>query len=382
MIDRAGYPITVCVRSPPQKKTTFRSIGAIMKTDQGHLRLLLAEDDADTASLIKETLEDHFGTGCVQVCPTASEAKKVDADTIDMLLTDMNLPDGNGLDILNHFLKQKPDLPAVIITAEGVLDNAIAAIQQGAYDYIVKSGEYLFTIPLIVEKNMAIWRTKQENLHLQQQLAQTLEEVRIKNNQLEDAVHQLKIMAATDPLTGLNNRRSFGQALSRSFAQAQRYHHDLSCVMIDVDNFKLINDTLGHQAGDDLLRFASGILKAQCRSSDVAARFGGDEFILLLPQTDKNTAHQVAQRIHDEFISGCKREFDDWGIADQTSISMGVAAMNYSNPTSPEQLVTHADLALYRAKQAGKNNVAVYNNSNSNSNDQPIIVTDTAKPLQ
>lgn len=327
-------------------------------------RLLLIEDDPDTAFLLAETLQDYFGTGCVQTCSTVAEGKDADISTIDMVLSDINLPDGSGLELLDHFLRLRPDIPVVLVTAEGVLENAATAIRRGAYDYIVKAGDYLFTIPLIVEKNWAIWRTKQENRRLQAQLTQTLEEVRVKNNQLEEAVYQLKTMAATDPLTGLSNRRSFGQSLGRCFAEAVRYGHDLACVMIDLDNFKLINDTLGHQAGDELLRKTASILEAHCRRSDVAGRYGGDEFVLLLPQADATTACQVAQRVSDEFNATVQAMVGDSPMVGQTGLSMGVASLQLSHPKEPEQILAHADQALYQAKQTGKACVKIFAQEN------------------
>ena len=332
-------------------------------TDHRPPRLLLVEDNADTASLITETLEDHFGAGCVYSCALIADAKDVDPNEIDMVLTDMTLPDGNGLELLNYFLQRKSDMPVVLVTADGVLESAMMAIRRGAYDYIVKAGDYLFAIPLIVEKNMAIWRTKQENRRLEEELTRTLEEVRIKNQQLEDAVQKLKMMAATDPLTGLSNRRSFGQALVRRFAEAQRHEHDLTCVMIDIDHFKSINDALGHQAGDDLLQITARILEAQCRRSDIAGRFGGDEFIVLLPKTNVTIAKQVAGRISEEFIARIAKRFGQWEGSSEITLSMGIAMLRDSNPASPDQFVVCADTALYRAKQGGRSQVAVYSQS-------------------
>ncbi len=323
-------------------------------------RLLLVENDPDTAGSITETLRDHFGTGCVCQAGTVAEAVAVDSQEIDMALCSMDLPDGTGLDLLNYFLHHRPDLPVVLLTSQGILENAMTAIRRGAYDYIVKSGGYLLTIPLIVEKNLAIWRTKQENHQLQEQLTRTLDEVRVKNSQLEDAVMQLKVAAATDPLTGLNNRRSFNQAMDRSYAEATRYNQDLACVLIDIDHFKLINDTLGHQAGDDLLQITAEILNSQCRRSDVVGRLGGDEFVLMMPQTDEQTARQVAERISEEFDESIRDAFHDSSVVEKISLSMGVATVRQSKPTDPQQLIAFADRALYRAKQTGKAKLVTY----------------------
>lgn len=318
------------------------------------LRLLVVEDDLDTAALIQETLRDHFGPDCVYHCDSLEEVRAVDLASIDMVLSDMNLPDCTGLDVLAYVQAKRPDMPVILVTGEGIIENAARAIRQGAYDYIVKAGEYLFAIPLMVEKNMAIYQTRRENMRLQNQLTQTLEEVRVKNEQLQDAVKQLQTMAATDPLTGLANRRAFNQALARCFAEATRYGHDLVCVMIDLDGFKLLNDTLGHQRGDELLQHAARVLGANCRTSDIAGRFGGDEFVVLFPQTDEATARQAAQRISDEFNTVYQRLVADTAMASRVTMSMGLASLDGSRPATPDAMIANADHALYRAKQLGR----------------------------
>lgn len=323
-------------------------------------RILLVEDNPDTAILIQEALHDHFGPGCVRHCATIARALSIDAASVDIVLCDINLPDGHGMDLLTRLLKRRADLPVVLVTGEGILDNALCAISQGAYDYVIKSGDYLFAIPIVVEKNLAIWRTKQENRRLHEQLSRTLEEVRIKNDQLEEAITKLETMASTDPLTGVANRRAFNQSLERRFAEASRYDQDLACVMIDLDGFKSLNDALGHQAGDDLLRRTARILEANCRRSDIAGRFGGDEFVILLPETDLSTSRVVAERIKQQFEQAAEALLAE---APQVavSMSMGVACLRHSRPTCAEQLLGHADDALYNAKANGKRRIMVYN---------------------
>ena len=322
-------------------------------------RLLLVEDDLDTASLIEEALTDHFGPGSVQCCATVAEALAVDIHQIDLVLSDMNLPDATGLDLLDELLRRRWELPIIFVTGEGILENAIHAIRRGAYDYIVKAGDYLFAVPLMVEKNLAIWRTKQDNQRLQEQLGSTLEEVRIKNKQLEEAVQQLETMAATDPLTGLANRRAFGRAMARAFAQAQRAGQDLACIMIDLDGFKQFNDALGHQHGDELLKRVAEVMQRCCRQSDVPGRFGGDEFIVLLPEADERTASQVANRIQEDFAA-TQNALHLPEEADVTvTVSMGLACLAECRVTDPEALVNRADAALYRAKQAGRNRLVI-----------------------
>lgn len=323
-------------------------------------RVLLVGDDRDAAGLIHRALDDHFGPGCTRRCATVAQALDQDSADVDLVLSAMQVCDGSALDVLGRLLQSCPDLPIVLLTAEAELDSALEAIRRGAYDYVVTSGDYWSAIPLVVEKNLAIWRTKQENARLHRQLERTLEEVQFKNKQLEEAVQKLATMAATDPLTGLANRRAFNEALRRSFAEAGRYRHDLSCIMIDLDRFKQLNDALGHQAGDELLRRTARILQANCRRSDVAGRFGGDEFTLLLPQTDMVTSEGVAGRILAQYVAAADAMLEGRPRARRVGMSMGVASLRRSRPTSPEALISHADRALYRAKELADVSVVPY----------------------
>ncbi len=327
-------------------------------SDQTPVQLLVVEDDHDTAALIVESLSDHFGEESVRCCHNITDALACDLKSIDMVLSDMNLPDGTGLDLLQHMLARRADLPVIFVTGDNVLELAMNAIRKGAYDYIVKTGDYLFTIPLLVEKNLAIWRTKQDNKKLHAELTRTLEEVKFKNQQLEAAVAQLEQAAATDPLTGLANRRAFGRALERRFADCSRYGRDLACIMIDLDGFKPLNDTLGHQTGDELLQRVARVLEANCRRSDVAGRYGGDEFIILLPGADVAHATQIANRISDEFNITARRMCGDAHCI--VSMSMGLSTLLSGRPANPEQLISQADHALYRAKQTGKSRLVIY----------------------
>ena len=326
-------------------------------------RILLIEDDTDTALLMQESLEDYFGEQCVKVCGDVAGARDADLSKINLVLTDMNLPDGTGLEILEYFLAIKEDLPVILVTAEGVLENAVKAVRLGAYDYITKSNDFLFALPMVVEKNMELWRAKSENIQLRHQLEFTLNELRLKNSQLEQTVEKLENIAATDPLTGLANRRAFGQALKRYFAHAMRSGEDLACVMIDLDGFKGLNDTLGHPTGDRLLQLTSRVLQQFVRVSDVAGRFGGDEFVLLLPNTDQFTAHQVAQRIKNTFDEAVTRilEVDQHDV--QLSMSLGLTTLKKCGAKMPQQLIGYADQALYTAKKAGKMRIVIFDPS-------------------
>ena len=318
-------------------------------------RLLIIEDDLDAAEMLREMLTDHFGKDCCTAVDHVAEALELDLNGFDLVLSDMNLPDGYGLELLKEMLARREDLPVVMVTSESGLDVAMESIRRGAYDYVVKAGDYLFTIPLVVEKNLEVWRIKQDNTHLQHQLQQTLEQIKVKNEQLEQAVAKLEELASTDPLTGLANRRTIGETLDRAFAAARRYQNDLTCIMIDLDLFKPINDTLWHQTGDQLLKTAARILTANSRRSDVVGRYGGDEFVLIMPQTDPITAVTVAERVQRDFQAAAAALLPE---DMKTSMSLGIACVSVNHPVNADQLVALADAALYRAKQQGKGRIA------------------------
>jgi diguanylate cyclase (GGDEF)-like protein len=179
------------------------------------------------------------------------------------------------------------------------------------------------------------------------------------NAELEERVayrtHQLRELASRDPLTGLYNRRYFSDVLERCYAEATRYRTDLSCIMIDLDDFKSANDAFGHQVGDQVLQLAAGTIVGQLRTADVAARYGGDEFILLLPQTDSDRAQILGQRIIERFNNELKDRFPPSTVR----MSMGIASLNNMDAHNAEALIQAADHALYTAKTAGKNRIIV-----------------------
>ena len=172
------------------------------------------------------------------------------------------------------------------------------------------------------------------------------------HRELEEANDQLRKLAVTDELTGLRNRRSFEERLVMEFSMARRRKRELSVLLIDVDNFKSINDRWGHAAGDEVLRRLGMILRTTVRMPDLPARYGGEEFVVLLPESDEASAMGLARRVMQRVAA------EDWDNAALT-ISVGMAAMNESLENG-FQLVELADEALYAAKRAGKNRVMVH----------------------
>lgn len=321
------------------------------------LKLLIIEDDMDQRELIREVLADRFGEANVTAVGvgTRREALTHDLGAFDLILTDFNLPDCSGMDLLEE-IRGLCATPVIMVTGENVGHIASEAIRKGATDYIVKIGDYLFTIPLVVEKSLTVARIMRENDSLRDELQRALREVSVKNEQLEQSLRRVEELAATDPLTGLYNRRQFATVVEQLFAEANRYDHDLSAVMIDLDGYKQLNDSYGHQIGDQLLVLAGKVIRANLRKMDVAARYGGDEFVLLLPHAGEEDAVAVARRIRDEFRAGSAIILRrNEGVA----MSAGVTSLRTERPASADQLVARADAALYRAKDKGRNRIEV-----------------------
>jgi diguanylate cyclase (GGDEF)-like protein/PAS domain S-box-containing protein len=172
------------------------------------------------------------------------------------------------------------------------------------------------------------------------------------HRELEEANDQLRKLSVTDELTGLRNRRSFEERMVMEFSMARRRKRELSVLLIDVDNFKMINDRWGHAAGDEVLRRLGMILRTTVRLPDLPARYGGEEFVVLLPESGEESAMGLARRVMQRVAA------EEWENEPLT-ISVGMAAMNESLENG-FQLVELADEALYAAKRAGKNRVMVH----------------------
>lgn len=316
------------------------------------LRLLIIEDDLDQRKLIADSIEEHFGKGTMHFAETLERAMRTPLDTFDLILSDCSLPDATGREVLEQ-IGWASHTPVILMAGENRAETASDAIRQGAMDYIAKVGDFVYTIPLVIEKNLTIAKIKRENDILRLQLEQAIEKVSEKNKQLEESLHRLQELAATDSLTSLYNRRHFTRASEQLFSEAYRHGNNLACLMLDLDGFKQTNDTHGHLAGDAVLTLAGKVIADNLRRMDVAARYGGDEFVILLPQAGLEEAWIVANRIREQFATSTREQMPNIKV----SMSVGIATYQQFYPVTADQLIGAADAALYRAKQAGKDRV-------------------------
>ncbi|SHJ68289.1 diguanylate cyclase (GGDEF) domain-containing protein [Malonomonas rubra DSM 5091] len=169
---------------------------------------------------------------------------------------------------------------------------------------------------------------------------------------LRKTKEQLQKMALTDPLTELGNRATFDLSIKQATARTQRSGFPVSLLMIDLDHFKQFNDTYGHQAGDNVLRKVAKAIRTSARDSDICCRYGGEEFAIILPDTDANNAKVLADRIHREVaqVSDRMHQFQH-----QITVSIGISCATLKGTTHPKTLVEEADRALYQAKSNGRN---------------------------
>ncbi len=252
----------------------------------------------------------------------------------DVVLLDVEMPQLDGHQVL-AIVKEDPDLrdiPVVFLTARAKTDDVVEALRLGAHDYLRKPFE---PSELIARVRAAL------------RLKAVQDELRRRNAELER-------MSSTDSLTEIHNRRHMDELLYKLLSSARRHDQSLAVVMIDIDHFKQVNDTKGHAAGDRVLQVVARRLTSVLRVEDELGRWGGEEFIALLPVTDLSGATRVAERMRCAVASE-PVSLGNHGTLSVT-ISLGCAATVGGDP---EALVRRADDCLYGAKNAGRNRVEI-----------------------
>ncbi len=254
---------------------------------------------------------------------------------VDLVIVDYRMPRMKG-DEFVYLVRRCPEtahLPVLFLSSEGDSDHIITMFRAGASDYLVK--------PFISEELQA--RVK---VHLQS---------RLYLSQLEEMNRNLYDLAVRDSLTGLYNRRYLMDFLTRIFARIVRSGMDLGCVFFDIDHFKRINDSQGHDFGDHVLAEIGALVRRLVRGGDLAVRYGGEEFVLILPRAGLGACIGVAERLRSSIES---HRFTSGDKSCRVTISAGVATVLNDNPASASELIQLADRLLYVAKSRGRNQVA------------------------
>ena len=256
----------------------------------------------------------------------------------DVVILDVVLDDMDGYSVCRWLRlgESTCDIVVIMLTVKVDVKERVEGLHVGADDYIPKP----FDMDELEARIFAALRSRNTRLELRQ-----------RNTELEGMLTSTERLAMTDALTGVYNRRRFTEMLRREWATARRYKHSLSLVLLDVDHFKAVNDSEGHAAGDDVLKHLAMIISSAIREVDVCARYGGDEFVLLLPHTNGESAMVVADRTREKVA----RERVAWsGAASRISLSVGVASNDDNSLSNPDELLEAADRALYDAKRLGR----------------------------
>jgi len=230
------------------------------------------------------------------------------------------------------------------------IDSAlvIESVRCGALDCLVQDETALDRLSMCIEKWLAQRDQSAESERSQRKVNQSLTDLLDEITKLHSMIAQLESVATTDELTGLCNRRRLNFALDQHWQKRRGDSDSIAFLMIDVDQFKRLNDEFGHQRGDALLRLLGRVLHDNCRQSDVIARYGGDEFCVLMPHATVESAATTARRICDSFTQAAAQAFPTTAV----SLSIGVAHTQLSNPQHAMELVAHADEAMYTAKRS------------------------------
>ena len=338
-VEESGQKISEIVRKIQtirhDETKAYLNESAITEFDQ-KIRILLVEDSDGDFETISRILKDHDQINLHRARGIEEALHVLEMDKFDLVFSEYILPDGNGLDFLGEIEKKGDEIPVVIISGQGDEMIVSQVIQAGAYDYLSK--------------------TRVNDKSLSRIIANTLEKSRFKR-ETREVQKKLAEMSTRDELTGLYNRRYFMEALEREVARAKRYETALVLCMLDLDYFKHINDTYGHPAGDMVLSEIGKMLKKRVRESDLTCRYGGEEFTIILPNTEPGNAFQVC----DEFrgmVAGYT--FKYVGSQFQMTLSIGIAGLSSSEAESADELIALADRALYQAKERGRNRVVLY----------------------
>jgi diguanylate cyclase (GGDEF)-like protein len=301
------------------------------------MKVLIAEDDTLSRRKLKKFLEDMKYE--VISCKDGLDAWEViqSENAPNLLILDWMMPEMSGLEICRRVRQQarEPYTYILLLTSKNEDEDIVTGMEAGADDYITKP-------------------FNQNELRVRLSAGRRIVEM---NKELLDTRDALRKKVIYDDLTGLHNRYYMSEILENEYSRALRHQTDLSCLLLDIDYFKIINDTFGHAFGDLVLREFSASLKLGARKYDFVFRYGGEEFMVLLPNTSIEGAQSVAEKIRAICES---KTYTDGTNSTITTVSVGVASLKHHQPSESKELIAFADKALYRSKAEGRNRVSVY----------------------
>ena len=301
------------------------------------MKVLIVDDDLAYLQLLRVILKNKQHE-VFEAADGKTAWEMIQEDPTPFVITDWMMPEMDVLELIRRI--RAADLPSytyiILLTAKHTKGDLVHGLESGADDYLTK--------PFDLSELKARIGIGERILNLE--------------TRLRDAMEQLYFLATRDSLTGLLNRRALYELLQNELGRATRERLPVSVVMVDVDHFKDINDQFGHLIGDQALCLLVDTITKNKRSYDQVGRWGGEEFLMILPGTDLETARQIAERLRIE-ISRAELNLSD-GSALTMRASFGVASTSQDRSLSFDKLIQRADVALYLAKDGGRNRVMVY----------------------
>jgi len=304
----------------------------ILKLDNP-VNILSVEDNDLDYQKIKASLVDSRQIQIERAEDIGIAFERLDKKSFDLIFVDYALPSGNALDFMASMEERQLEIPVVVITGKGDEMIASQVIQCGAYDYLPKSRISKESLVRIIQNTLDKFRMKTE---------------------INQAMEKMAELSTKDELTDLYNRRYFMESAEREAAGSARYGLDLSLLMLDLDFFKQINDNHGHPAGDTVLKQTARVLKESIRQYDIACRYGGEEFAVIMPNTRLNGARTFSERLREK-IESTTVLYDSKEL--RFTVSIGLAQFAPEIDKSISDLIKRADDGLYAAKKQGRNRV-------------------------
>ncbi len=323
-----------------------------------NITILYVEDEDDVREFTAKTLKKLVKN--VKTANNGLEGLEVfteyfnnpDLEVFDVIVTDINMPKMNGLDMLVKIHEIDSSVPLVITTAHNDVNFLKKAIDLGVRGYATKPlnlFQLVKSISTAVESRVLRKELEKINKELEEQVNQRTAELQNIIHKLELNSKELLYEATHDHLTGLYNRQKFNTQLDDEIKRANRYNNPLSIIMYDIDDFKNINDTYGHDIGDEVLVSLSKLSATHLRNVDILARWGGEEFMILLPQTAIENALNIAENIRKSIERACLSE----SLKSTITASFGVCS--FIKGDTKNTFLKRVDDFLYKAKDAGKN---------------------------
>ncbi|HEX2093614.1 MAG TPA: diguanylate cyclase, partial [Longimicrobiaceae bacterium] len=291
-------------------------------TDGGRTRILVVDDVPDNVEILEARLASR-GYDVVTASSGTQALERVKEEPPHLILLDVMMPEMDGHEVARHIKDDDalPFIPIILVTALSEADDVVQGLESGADDYITKPYQF----PELEARMRAMLRIKR----LQDELDQ-------KNRELEVANKRLRKLSITDGLTELFNHRHVHQLLRDEFERSRRTEEPLGVAMIDLDRFKAVNDTYGHPTGDVILYETARILRDTAREIDMVGRYGGEEFIVILPNTGEEEAASFAERVRQAVED---HVFRDGATEVRMTVSCGVASFPAPGIDTPEALL-------------------------------------------